>query len=171
MENILCKLTMKKQPHPSEPIRLRRGITGFQNISDDYTPRVDYQKFCRFAYAIVRHTGGKVRELKEDGIGRNYYAATVAVDNDIRYLLCNAQYPIVAWSRNLPNTLVRIQFIDVPLTGTALEPHSDFYVSSTVQLNATLKEQDLSELAAPECFQIEYWAPDTLGALIFNGWD
>ena len=120
---------------------------------------------------MVRHTGGQVREVKEDGVGRNYYAATVAVDHEIRYLLCNAQYPIVAWSQNLPDAFVHIQFIEVPETGIALETHCDFYLASIVQLNAPLKDRDLSELAALECSQIEYWAPDTFGDLIFNCWD
>ena len=151
-------------------IYLRRGITGFRMKHDSPIPRVEYVLFCRLAYDLARVLHGEVISIQSDNSTCNFYQATFGCTSK-RYLLCNAVYPILAWSKEPIVFGEAHHFVDVPQTSSLLSLYPFFYCAHAEELHAHVSRDDMHDLSHVERAQAEYWNAQTFGDFIFHCWD
>ena len=151
-------------------IHLKRGITGLRSITEPPIPRVEYALFCRLAYDLGRVLHGEVVSIQSDGSGCNFYQAIFGTTPK-RYVLCNAVYPILAWSKESVGFGEKHRFVDEPQTSTILSMYPSFYCARAEDLHAHVSGDDMHDLSHVEHEQAEYWNAQTFGDFIFNYWD
>lgn len=147
--------------------RLERGATGF--FSEPPVPRTD-PRACRTAwYAAARAGRGRVGEFAVREHAQSYHSAVIDDRDGSHCALFHAHYPLVAFVDERRYWYTD-EFREPPAWAAALDDFGLTVLSTSVLL-APLSSVDTSALSAEEWQHIEYWRPETVGALLFNTWD
>ncbi|MFJ7072955.1 hypothetical protein [Streptomyces sp. NPDC098781] len=147
--------------------RLERGSTGF--FSGAAVRRTDPRVCSTAWYAAARAGGGRVGEFERRAIAQSHHTATMDDWDGARCALFQAYCPLVAFVDE-PRDRYTDQFCDPPAWAAALGDFG-FTVLSASLLLSPLSSVDTSALSAEEWRHIEYWRPETVGAVLFNSWD
>ncbi|MFC5216757.1 hypothetical protein [Streptomyces coerulescens] len=153
---------------PSGGLRLERGTTGFFRIGDPDIRRTD-PRACRTAwYAAARAADGRVAEFENRQIAQTFHTATIDRPDGRHCALFQAYSPLVAFVDE-PHDWYTDQFREPPAWAAGLGGFG-FTVLSAAVLLSPLSTADTSALSAVERQQIDYWRPETVGAVLFNSW-
>lgn len=166
-------------PGSTQPLhltqRLPRGATGFWD--HDPLPQTDPAAFASICYTAARHLGGRIEEITSRGTTPNFHRATISLSADRVSILAHRHLPLLAIAEPHPEPeshadgAATVTFIDHRRTTAALAPESTFHLLSQDELQTDLSRVDLSALSRAELRQVDYWQPQTVGALLFNHWD
>jgi hypothetical protein len=150
-------------------MRLPRGVTGF---GDGDGPAPDFADFLAACHAAARRLGGKVvrAESCAGQVTPNFHRVSLALRDTAVEVVCNSRYPLVAAVHPAEVGDAGLTFLDVPGLADALA-ECGFEVLPASELNAPVRDEDLSALSWAERKQAAYWGPRTLGEWVFNFWD
>lgn len=152
---------------PFSGFRLERGSTGF--FSGSTVPRTD-PRACRTAwYAAARAARGHVGDFAVRAYAQSYDSATIGDRDGDHCALFHAHYPLIAFVDELRDWYTD-QFREPPAWAATLQDFGFTVLSASVLLSP-LSAVDTSALSAAEWQHIEYWQPETVGAVLFNSWD
>ena len=99
----------------------------------------------------------------------NFYRAYF-VGRDLKtWVLCNGNYPIVAFSKSLDNWFQQ-GFTDLPEIGTTFTTLG-YQVATAKELEQDSHKKDLAVLDDAEIKAIKYWQINTVDQVIFNWFD
>jgi hypothetical protein len=150
------------------------GITGFYRPPRDTPPpTVDVQALKRACYHVARQTGGTVMQQESSTAAGtcNYHAATIRYPTHSVAVLCNAHYPLIAFTDQLDARFGRIHFIAAPPLAHSFVIEANFIPLDIDYLCAYPEPALLTELYAVEREQLRPWRPEQVGDVIFNHWD
>ena len=150
----------------STGLQLPPGITGFNVLTS-----VDVRAFRTRLYNAARDSGFNVDEPPPDEarIHHTLVRSLVSFRGEQWSLLLNIHQPFVAFAA--PNTEVlnfNFEFRDCPPLAQKL---SGYTVLSTDFLNSPVTQEAIALLSESEKQEVKYWAPQTLGQVVFNFWD
>ncbi|WP_228473055.1 hypothetical protein [Streptomyces cyaneochromogenes] len=152
---------------PGDGFRLERGATGF--FSGPVVSRTD-PGVCRTAwYAAARAARGRVGEFVAQGCAQNYHRATINDRDGDHCALFHDHYPLIAFVDE-PRDWYTDQFREPPAWAAVLGDLGFTVLSASVLLSP-LSSVDTSALSDVEWRNIDYWRPETVGAVLFNSWD
>jgi hypothetical protein len=142
------------------------GITGF-GVTD---VKVDFKSFLTSAYETGRIVGGKVIETSRPvDPGRSFHEIGIEIDSRSIRILCNAQYPVIAFAEITWQGDTTIAFVDEPKLAVVFQRR--YLVLSKDIACTDIKPMMIENLLPVELEQARYWKPERLGAIIFNHWD
>ncbi|MEV4617702.1 hypothetical protein AB0J74_03165 [Asanoa sp. NPDC049573] len=150
---------------------LPRGATGFWDAGDGPPARVDAAAFRAAVHEAARQVGGRVERFEPPGITPNFDLMVIAVGQELTGVVCHPLLPWLALTRPPGDAGRPLTFRDDPALVSALERTAPFRVLDTATLATPVGRLDLSTLDRSERDQVAFWAPATLGELVFNWWD
>ncbi|HEY0739748.1 MAG TPA: hypothetical protein VGD69_32785 [Herpetosiphonaceae bacterium] len=154
--------------------QLPPGITGFYRLHHDPPPpSVDEQAWKRACYYVARQTGGTVirYESSADQVAPNYHAVTLRYPNHTVAVLCNAHYPVLAFTDQGEARFARIHFITMARLARCFTTETSFTPLDVDYLCAYPAPALLDTLNVVEREQIRVWRPEQVGDIIFHHWD
>ena len=86
-------------------------------------------------------------------------------------MLRHVTVPFIAFARPRAGGDATLTFVNHPGLAAVLADLTDARALTVDQLGTPLSQADLSALDRAEQDQIGYWAPATVGELLFNFWD
>ena len=147
-------------------IKLNPGITGFVC---DY--QIKKSEIDGFIYTLCRELGYKLQGIIEPRVGRNYFKIQLSKRDRDLVLLCNQAYPYMATAEPLDELSCDITFIDVLEIKNHIDSHTRFTVCKKDYLDLRITSEIYSDLSKNEQKEIDYFKPQSIGALIFNYYD
>ena len=149
---------------------LPKGVTGF-DAPDEGVP---VKRFTAVCHAAARQVGGRVQQVRAayEQVTPNFHEAlmTLRHGTETVRVLCNAQYPIVAFTTPAANEGdVRLEFVDCPELAEALR--AEFSIITRQDACAGVADELVAQLGDAELHQMRYWRPQRIGDVIFNYWD
>ena len=150
---------------------LPRGVTGFYDHTEAPPPSVDIRVFRAFCYHLARAIGARVSELESEveSAVRNYEAMSFTFRGEPYLIVCNRHEPLLGVATYFDGyDLIRFGDLPVQLDQVDFGP---FDLISGATLNEEPTAELYSELSPAEREQIDYWAPEKVGHIIFNQWD
>lgn len=147
-------------------MQLPRGITGF-----DVSTSVDVRAFRTTLCTAARDAGFTVDEPPQNtpSIYHTFVRSFVSHRGEQWRLLLNVHHPYVAFTT--PETdpgNFNFEFRDCDSLAVNL---FGYIVLSADFLNSPITEDAIALLGDSERNEIKYWAPQTLGHVVFNFWD
>ena len=147
-------------------MQLPRGITGF-----DVSTSVDVRAFRKTLYAAARDAGFTVEDPPPDHakIHHTLVRSLISYRDEQFSLLLNIHHPYVAFAE--PNTDLlnfNFEFRDCDALAVNLFGYT---VLSAEFLNSPVSADSIALLGEAERHELKYWAPQTLGHVVFNFWD
>lgn len=108
--------------------------------------------------------------MHERKVTPNFHYGVFEKDGLNIQVLCHSIYPIIAFTRPIVDSNLRLEFLNNPELRDAFE-RQGFEVALPDELNRSTIEADLTKLNPAEIEQINYWKPKTIGEIIFNWFD
>ncbi len=148
---------------------LPKGITGFgkpiTNVKNLSTKTLLDELFQR----IQKNHYFKLKEFKNPENSTNYYKL-ILLDNKNNELkiLINSIFPF--YCGVIDYEWMQLQFVDLPQKVHSMFGELFFYTPITV-LNQKVNIENIVNLDKYEINQINYWESQTIGEIIFNGYD
>jgi hypothetical protein len=156
--------------------KLPKGISGAIE-----TPELVGQ-FKSACYLVARETGFSVKAFWGRGKSKthngsftydNYHATYLEAKELSVWTLCNAIYPVVAFTEE--TAFLEKEFVDNPLLAKTFSEITEFLPLDVAYLNQRvykgLESNLLSLLDEQEIHNIRHWTPKRVGDIIFNEWD
>ena len=153
--------------------QLTRGITHAETS-------VDFGHFKTVCYHVARVLDFNLINVWKRGESKassrsftydNYHAALLEMSRGRIWLLCNAGFPVLAFT----TALFDKRFVDMPQMTEEFSQIGEFKPLLADYLNQPLiKEPNsnfLALLSESEMRDIMSWSPDRVGDVIFNEWD
>ncbi len=152
---------------------IRPGITGFaEHDAIAALPIVPVSEFKSACYSAARAVDANVGEVMAADVGHNYHRAAVRIDLHDLWVVCNAVYPVVAFTQPLQGGACDLIFEAAPAFETALRKAWSCCVTpSLAELSRPPGKADSAVLTSAEMDQIRYWKPTTLEQIVFHCWD
>jgi len=148
--------------------RLPRGVTGFDGSGKGPPPEVAAHEFKAACQAAARAWGGTVCSFQGSAYPFNYHGAVLEREGTRLSVLCNTHYPLVAF---MDPADPAPRYVDAPELHRFFREQTEFTPLDTEFLRANPTREHLRDLGPTELQQIDYWRPENLGEIIFNGWD
>ena len=148
---------------------LPRAATGFYRPKDGPPPTTDLRTFRTGLHAVARAVGGRVGELEEVSYPRTFHLASIVEHTGESVVLCHAHHPWIAIT-DVRREWYTDQFLAPPPWADAFT-HLGFEVLGPDRLNLPLSDVDTSVLSHDERREVRAYRIDTLGGILFNGWD
>ena len=154
-------------------MKLRPGITGFFESREWKTlPAYSIRDFKQLVHAAAEGLGWAVASVTAAGTTPNFHVAHIEPPKRQVFILGHSNFPIVAFAEQVAEIDQRLRFVDEPeLASEISRLFPDVAIASSVELNRSITEHDLSQLGPADRRQIMYWKPRTIGQLVFNWWD
>lgn len=150
---------------------LHPGIGGIVDAKDiDDLPSVDFKQFKKACFGAALSADADVIESNPFDAGRNYHFSQIKQGGQHFFVLCNAHFPVVAFSDS-DGRNSSWSFCHHPELSSHFEKAGRYTVMSPDELRRKITEEDLASLCKAEREQVKYWNPSTIGELIFNHWD
>ncbi|MDW3850575.1 hypothetical protein NMK34_28575 [Micromonospora sp. BRA006-A] len=148
-------------------MRLPPGATGF------HTPggRADVRAFTAVCHHAARALGATVTGVTPAGVTPSFHTVDIAAARHHVAVLRHVTVPFIAFARPRAGGDATVTFVDRPGLAAVLDTLTDARSLTADQLGIPLSQADLSALDRAEQDQIGYWAPATVGELLFNFWD
>jgi hypothetical protein len=151
-------------------MKLPTGATGFGDmVIDPATRRL--RELGTICHHAARRTGGRVTSLAGPGATPNFYAATIAYEDDTIAVVRHGLLALLAVARAPGPHDVRLVWVERPGLAETLREVTELRVLTLAELLTDVNRADLSELRPSELEQIAYWKPETVGELLFHWWD
>ncbi|HMP71514.1 MAG TPA: hypothetical protein PKA76_19365 [Pirellulaceae bacterium] len=152
---------------------LRPGITSFfESRTRGSLPEYLIGDFRRLVHAVAASQDWTVASIANSGVTPNFHVAELESPNRSIFILGHSNYPIVAFAEEVSDTDQRLQFVDDPEIASDISRlFPDVAIADAADLNRSITEDDLAQLAPTDRKQVEYWKPRTVGQLAFNWWD
>lgn len=145
---------------------LPRGITGFWSAKTELPPISEARAFRQLCHLLARENGGTVAEVDTDTAARNFYFAQLCRYDASVFILQNIHSYYAAFARRE----ISGEFVLVRQPEWVRLPESQVHFLGLDELSQDWR--DLSGALSPEeREQIRYWNPQTVGEILFNGWD
>nr|WP_044181123.1 hypothetical protein [Pirellula staleyi] len=114
----------------------------------------------------------RVASIAAAGITPNFHFAKLESPHRSIFILGHSNYPIVAFAKQVNAVDQRLQFVDESEISSEISRlFPDVAIAIAADLNRSITEDDLAQLAPIELRQVKYWKPCTIGQLAFNWWD
>lgn len=151
---------------------LQLGTTGFQHYRDPQLPVVDLRAFRTVCHAVARNVSADVihNPWRNPDVECNFADALLQLRDDRIAVLLNCFHPLVAFASET-STGATLKFRDHADLAQAFSAYPGFTVVSVATLTQSPTADMLSNLAAAEMEQFNYWKPSRIGDVIFNYWD
>ena len=149
---------------------LPRGVTGFYDHTEAPPPSVDLKVFRALCHRLTRAIGAQLTEPESDeALVHNYDVTPITFRGESYLIVCNRHEPLLGIATHFDGyDLIRFGDLPVQLDQVDFGP---FHLISGVTLNEEPTAELYSELSPVELEQIDYWAPEKVGHIIFNQWD
>lgn len=136
----------------------------------------DLREFRRACYDAARRTGGRVVEFRiSDGVTPNFHQGVLDFGDRRLSIACTRDRvePVVAVAEPLviegsDREAGPLKFVDAPELVAVLAEHSAFQVLTPADLAGPF---DAKTWPGYHPSDLKYWAPETLGEVLFNDWD
>ncbi|MEM7476017.1 MAG: hypothetical protein AAF483_13570 [Planctomycetota bacterium] len=163
---IVRDVSLKLFRKTNDAVQLPRGITGF-NVSTS----VDVRAFRKTLYTAARISGFTVDNPPPDEheMYHTLVRSLVSFRDEQWSLLLNIHHPYVAFSAPITD-VCNFNFDFRDCEGLAANLFG-YTVLSCEFLNSPVTKDSISLLGETEKYELKYWAPQTLGHVIFNFWD
>lgn len=160
-------------------MKLPRGITGFMHRREraTFTQKTDLNLFLQYSYTAAILCDAQITAIDLQPPPYSNYGVLVVefLDRSI-VVAINHIYPFVAFSTlpqnaSSPLTGSFLNFVDCEPLAAAYRSFERYQVLSMAQAKAPPDTEMYTELAKIEIENINYWQPNKVGQIIFNGWD
>ena len=153
-------------------MKLPPGSTGLAPPSSGTDRDGELHDFLTACHHAARLSGGAVTNTSPAGTTPNFHTAVITYPNGEQVtVLAHIVLPLLALAEPTPSGETSPVFLDRPALRSALAQASTRAILTPGQLNRALSDTDLTALSNDERRQVDYWNPDTVGALLFNHWD
>jgi hypothetical protein len=154
-------------------MQLPRGITGFRHHRDAELPQCNLSDFKSHCYAASRAVGGRVILFRtpEEMRCRSYAMCLVEVG---RYVpgsvgvLLNSHFPWMGLANSPRLSDVEFEYTDCQELAAALAGLGEYRILSAAELQQSLDEAAISQLADCERDQIQVFKPRCIGEVVFS---
>ena len=146
------------------------GITGFTDIKllDSIKP-VNFKDFKAACYSVSQYHHLQIRNIEPFGVTPNFHRAHFSHHDFRTWVLCNSNFPIVAFSNGSNNWFDR-EFIDLPEIGKTFSSFG-YQIATVRELERYLQQKDWDLLDPAEIKAVKCWRPQTVGELVFHCFD
>lgn len=148
-------------------MRLPPGATGFHATGE----RADVSAFTAVCHHAARAIGATVTGVTPAGGTPSFHTVDIAAARYHVAVLRHVTVPFIAFAHPRAGDDASVTFVDHPGLAAVLDTLTDARVLTADRLGIPLSQADLSALDRAEHDQIGYWAPATVGELLFNFWD
>lgn len=157
----------------AETMVLRPGITSiFESHERGSLPKYSIADFRRLVYTVAASQDWRVASIAAAGITPNFHFAKLESPHRSIFILGHSNYPIVAFAKQVNDVDQRLQFVDESEISSEISRlFPDVAIANGADLNRSITEDDLAQLAPTELRQVKCWKPCTIGQLAFNWWD
>jgi hypothetical protein len=157
----------------AETMILRPGITSvFGSGGRGSLPEYWIGDFKCVVHAVTAAQEWAVGSIAEAGITPNFHIAELKSPTRFVFILGHSSYPIVAFTEKVSDIDQHLYFIDVPeIMSIISRSFPSIQIANAIDLNRSITDDDLAQLAPADRKQVEYWKPRTIGQIAFNWWD
>ena len=137
------------------------------------SPRNSRADIKRITYTAARAAGWQVGEFHWAKTGKSYHHVEVATSVDISCVLLNHSGKLVALSLHLPEFYAE-NFVADDSFCKAIEAYPDMKFLPPLELEREWQDADVDWLSSRDAmmaYDLKYWKPETVGQILFNGWD
>jgi len=146
---------------------LKKGITGFYSRDETPAPSLDKKLIDNISTVLNSQKEITIKNITKPTLTTNYYVFEISDKEIPYYILLNTHYPLIACSDN--DNWMGLEFIN--MDKNLAKKFSDYTVLESDFLNSKVTLEFLANLSEAELSQIKYWESETLGEVIFNGYD
>lgn len=151
---------------------LKKGITGFHNLlKNDQPTFLTKPSFINWINNFALHYPFRIKEIIEPKHDSNYYRVKLVncIENDRFDVLFNNHHPFFCGVTE-DSQWMALKFIELSNNIRSLF-ESQFEYLEIKELERKPTSSELNKLEQIERDQVEYWKSETIGEIVFNGYD